>query len=231
MRKKNPNDVIDDFKDLAASSLSTWTQMCEQITGNELKKNASVDAFLNVAIGWESFLSDWHIAAINRDSSAFVADLEARAEASLIGRGWTGLRGRVTLSIPKHPSLDLVRDLIDPDGGNISFGDKDKWCARAERELSDPYRSNVLALPDRDHRLIRAVVAVRDCIAHRSQKASDAMNAALGNLAHADNSLRRSQARVQPSGIGAYLFAQAGDSRRVERYHQRLGGIAEVLRA
>jgi len=36
-----------------------------------------VDGFLNAAIGWESFRSDWHIAAINRDSGPFVGDLQA----------------------------------------------------------------------------------------------------------------------------------------------------------
>ncbi len=78
MRKQNPNDVVEDFQVLIAASLSTWTQMCAQISGNELRKNASVDALLNAAIGWESFLSDWHIAAINRDSGPFVVDLQAR---------------------------------------------------------------------------------------------------------------------------------------------------------
>jgi hypothetical protein len=204
--------------------------MCGQISGNELKKNASADAFLSVALGWESFVSDWHIAAINRGSAAFAADLQARVEASLSGRGWSGLNGRVNLSIPKHPSLELVRELIDPESGNISFGDKEKWRDRARRELCDPYKAAILALNDRDHRLIRAVVAVRDCIAHRSKKASDAMNGALALLASADSALRRSHARVQPSGIGAYLYAQAGGSRRVELYHQRLGEIAEKLR-
>jgi hypothetical protein len=229
VRKKNPNDVIDDFKDLVSNSLSAWTQMCAQINGNELKKNASVDAFLNAAIGWESFLSDWHIAAINRDSTSFAADLQKRVEDSVSGR-WRGLKGRVTLSIPKHPSLDLVRELIDPEGGNISFGGKDKWRDRATRELCDPYRARILALTDRDHRLIRSVVAIRDCVSHRSQKASDAMNDALTQLAAADSALRRTQARVQPSGIGAYLFAATAGGRRVEIYHRRLGDIAEALR-
>ncbi len=229
MRKQNPNDVVEDFQVLIAASLSTWTQMCAQISGNELRKNASVDALLNAAIGWESFLSDWHIAAINRDSGPFVVDLQARVEQSVVGR-WPGVRSRIALSIPAHPSLELVRELIDPDGGNISFGNRDKWIDRVQKQLNDPYCARVLALPDRDHRLIAAVVAIRDCIAHRSKKASDAMNAALANLAHADRALRREQARVQPSGIGAYLYAQTTGGRRVERYHQRLSDIAESLR-
>jgi hypothetical protein len=184
---------------------------------------------LNAAIGWESFLSDWHIAAINRDSSAFVTELSKRVEQSLKDR-WPGLAGRVALTIPKHPSLELVNDLIDPTGSNISFGDKDKWLARVNCELVDLYRAAVVALPDRDHLLIRAVVSIRDCIAHRSLRASNAMNDALANLQAADSHLRRAQARVTPSGIGAYLFAQAGGIRRVERYHGRLQGIAESLR-
>ena len=229
MRKKNPSDVIDDFRALVSSSLATWTEMCVQISGNALRKNASVDAFLNAAIGWESFLSDWHIAAINRDSSNFAADLQHRVEESVTSR-WPGLSGRIALAIPKHPSLDLVRELLDPQGGNISLGAKDKWRARADRELCDPYRARVLAITDRDHRLIRSVVAVRDCIAHRSQRASDAMNDALSDLAAGDVALRRSVARVQPSGVGAYLFAATPGGRRVEIYHQRLHEIAETFR-
>jgi hypothetical protein len=229
MRKQNPNDVVDDFKDLIAASLLTWTQMCAQISGNELRKNASVDAFLNAAIGWESFLSDWHIAAINRDSGPFVGDLQTRIEQSVVGR-WPGVGGRISLSIPTHPSLELVRELIDPEGGNISFGGRNKWRDRVQRELNDPYRARVLALSDRDHHLIAAVVAIRDCVAHRSKKSSDAMNSALTNLAHADRALRRAQARVQPSGIGAYLYAQATGERRIERYHRRLSDIGESLR-
>jgi hypothetical protein len=229
MRKKNPNDVIDDFRALVSSSLATWTEMCAQISGNDLRKNASVDAFLNAAIGWESFLSDWHIAAINRDSSNFAADLQRRVGESVTSR-WPGLGGRIALSIPKHPSLDLVREILDPEGGNLSFGARDKWRDRANRELCDPYRARVLAVTDRDHRLIRSVVAIRDCIAHRSQKASDGMNEALSNLSVADGALRRTQARVQPSGVGAYLFAATPGGRRVERYHLRLHSIAETLR-
>lgn len=228
VRKRDPNDVIDDYKALLDSSLTTWRATCQQVSTDALRKAASADAFLNAAIGWETFRSDWHIAAINRDSSAFVLDLAERVEQSVAAR-WPGLRNRVSLSVPVHPSLNLVRDLLDPEGGNISFGERDRWTARVERELADPYRSVILAMSDRDHRLIRAVVAIRDCLTHRSVKASDAMNVALTNLAFADRGLRRNQQRVRPSGIGAYLFAQAGRRRRVELYHQRLRDIAEAL--
>jgi hypothetical protein len=65
------------------------------------KPNGSVDALLNVAIGWESFLSEWHMAATNRKSTAFVADLQNRVEASLVGQGWSAaLRPRSRRAAP-----------------------------------------------------------------------------------------------------------------------------------
>lgn len=229
MRKRNPNDVIDDFQDLLATSLANWRLMCAQVSGNDLRKNASVDTFLNAAIGWESFLSDWHIAAINRDSTNFVASLTARVEQSVTG-SWPGLKGRLSVSIPKHPSLDLIREIVDPEGGNLSFGKKGRWTERAKSDLADPYKTNVLAVPATDQQLILAVVTIRDCISHRSQKSSDAMNDALAQLKRADAELRRGTVRVTPSGIGAYLHAVAAGTRRVERYHHRLDHIAESLR-
>lgn len=229
MRKKNPNDVVDDFQTLLSDSLAHWGATCSQVTRNDLRRNASASAFLNAAIGLETFRSDWHIAAVNRDSAAFVANLQSRIEQSVQGR-WPGVGGRVTLSLPDHPSLELLHDLLDPEGGNLAFGDRDKWRDRAQRELGNPYRAAVLSLSDRDHQLVATVVAIRDCISHRSRKSSDSMNSALADLAHADRALRRDQSRVRPSGIGAYLFANASGTRRVERYHARLTEIAEAMR-
>jgi hypothetical protein len=229
VRKKDPNDVIDDYQELLAISLVDLDSVCLLVDRSDLKKNACVEAFLNAAIGWESFLTDWHIAAINRDSSAFVADLTTKLEQSTENK-WPGLKGRINLAIPKHPTLQLVQELVDPEGANISFGDRDKWRSRVERELVDPYKARVVALVAADHQLISTVVAIRNCIVHRSQMASDRMNDELANLRSADKWLRRGEQRVRPSGIGAYLLANAGGARRVLTYHRRLLGIAEHLR-
>jgi hypothetical protein len=72
-----------------------------------------VDALLNVAIGWESFLSDWHMAATNRKSTAFVADLQNRVEASLVGQGWSGLKRRPAPSLPKSRADDEAPKLAE----------------------------------------------------------------------------------------------------------------------
>lgn len=193
VRKKDPNDVVDDFGELAKDSLITWQQMCNQLGDAGLKKNASVDAFLNVVIGWESFLSDWHIAAINRDSSAFTAEAEQWIKRRMAER--PALAPLLSLAIPKHPDLALVRDLLDPTGRNIALWPKAKWIERATKELVNPYRAKVTAVSDRDHRLIDAAVQVRNCVAHRSRAATVAMNDALGKLSGGDAVLRRGARR------------------------------------
>jgi hypothetical protein len=92
-----------------------------------------------------------------------------------------------------------------------------------------PYRDAVLSLGLADRRLIGAVTATRNCIAHRSKKATDEMNSALNRLTARDRVLKR-DARVTPSGVGAYLYAKTGARRWVEIYHDRLVEVAENLR-
>jgi hypothetical protein len=233
VRKKNPNDVIDDYVELASDSLSTWKDVCAALSSAPLKKRVSADAFLNVAIGWESFVSDWHLAAINRDSSAFAAHLETRAKNRLRGE-FPGLvtEGLVRVDLPKHPSLDLVKTLVDPDGANVAMGDRSKWRTRVEAELCDPYKVKVLSLGAGDHKLIGAVVGIRNCLAHRSTRATDTMNDRLSALASRDRDLRPpGDRRVLPSSVGHYLNARVSTwQARVEVYHQRLAEIAEQLR-
>lgn len=105
-----------------------------------------------------------------------------------------------------------------------------KWKERARNELCDPYRSKVLDLPSSDKRFIAAVNTIRNCIAHRSKRASNEMNEALARLQKRDQKLKRAQRRITPSGVGAYLYADCGGERRVEVYHKRLEEVAEALR-
>lgn len=233
MRKKNPNDVIDDYKELLDDSLDTWRKVCAALDRAELKKRVSADSFLNAAIGWESFISDWHIAAINRSSSAFAQQLSLRAKESLRSR-YPGLveNGLVKIELPKHPALDLVKTLADPEGANLSMGDRARWRKRAEEELCDPYKAQVLAITTRDHKLIAAAVGIRNCLAHRSTRSADEMNERLKTLENYDRQLRPPAGRrISPSGIGHYLNAQTSTwSPRVELFHRRLSEIAEALR-
>jgi hypothetical protein len=51
----------------------------------------------------------------------------------------------------------------------------EKWIERADKQLVNPYRAKVTAVPDRDHKLIDAAVQIRNCVAHRSRAATMAI--------------------------------------------------------
>lgn len=231
MRKQNPNDVLDAFLGELDDSIDTWRRLRVNVgVSGDLAKRVSIDAFQRAAVAFEGFRSDWHVAAINRDSGHFKADLVQRVEQSVTGR-WKGLAGLVQIDLPKHPSLGIIRSLLDPDGQNVSLGSSAAWTKRAEEHLCTPYRDAVLALPRKDLLLIDAVVSVRNLVSHGSEKASNEMNRALRQLhGHHDPDLRRGTNRIEPSGIGSYLNANRHGARRVEMFHSRLREIAENLR-
>lgn len=231
MSKRDPNRVIDSFKAELAASLLAWGGMNTRMPESEIGKRIAEDAFLRSAVAWELFLGDWHVAAVNRDATVFRQDLLQRYQASLAER-WPGLQGFVTVQMPKHPTLRVIKDILDNRGYNVTFTTSANWVERTSKELVSPWRDRVTALSTADRSLIDAVGAIRNCLAHRSVSASDAMNKALSSLSVApDKPLRRDNYRVQPSAIGTYLYAvKTAGTRRVEIYHRRLSAVAEQLR-
>lgn len=231
MSKRDPNRVLDAFTTELTASLTAWADMNTRLPEAEIGKRVAEDAFLRSAVAWELFLADWHVAAVNRDATAFRQGLLQRYQESLAER-WPGLQDFVTVQMPKHPTLTVIKGILDSRGYNVTFTTSARWVERASTELVSPWRDRVTALSTADRSLIDAVGAIRNCLAHRSTSASDAMNNALSSLSVApDKPLRRDNYRVQPSAIGTYLYAvKTSGHRRVEIYYRRLAAIAEQLR-
>lgn len=231
-RKRDPNDVIDAFQHELAKSLALWGEVRAHVgPAGDIAKRIAVDAFTRAAVGFEGFRSDWHIAAINRDSTEFKAFLTAKIERVAVG-AYPNIAGKIEVNLPRHPKLEEITELLDPRGRNVSLPDFKAWKERTSEHLVDPWRTQVMSLPTADGRLIDGVVAVRNLLAHESRDASDTMNRALGKLtAGHDPHLRRvGTRRITPSGIGSYLNAIKAGQPRVERYYGRLDEIVEKLR-
>ena len=229
-RTRNPNDVLDGFTATAADSVDLWlrTQTSLAAAHSDLKKAASLDAFVRVAVAWEVFRSDWHIAAINRDSSTYRASLAARFRQSLAGGKFAQLEPYVQLSWPAHLSVATVRKLLDPLERNISFGEN--WVDRARSDLAGALAAKVTALPPADLLLVSAAEKLRNAIAHRSTSSVDELNSALVVLHPPVDAQLVRTTRVTARGIAAYLHAQQANERRVETWHRRLAEVAEKLR-
>jgi hypothetical protein len=230
-RKLDPDGEVDRFIAVIEDSLDLWkrTQQALESSDLALRKVASLDAFVRIAVGWEVFRSRWHIAAINRDSSAYRADVETRFRASVRSGRFGGLDPFVHVVLPAQPSVATVQRLLDPLGRNISFGDN--WTDRARAELAAPYAAKVLSLSPADRRLVVACESMRNAIVHRSMSSVNEMNTALVILDRAvDADLARTN-KVTETGIAAYLHARRQlAERRVEVWHRRLRDVARRLR-
>jgi hypothetical protein len=229
-RTRDPNDEIDHFLAAVDASADLWKQTQTALTTSDIKlrKVVSLDAFVRVAVEWEGFRSRWHIAAINRDSSTYRADVEKRFRESIKGGKFKELEPFVHVTLSRQLSVETVQQLLDPLGRNISFGDR--WTDRAKAELAGQYAAKILSLSPADLRLVAAGEKMRNAIVHRSTSSVNEMNTALVVLdATIDADLVRTS-KVSATGIPAYLHAKPRSDRRVEIWHSRLRQVAGHLR-
>lgn len=229
-RKRDPDDEVDHFVAAVDASLDVWerTQRALAASDLELRKVASLDAFVRSAVEWEGFRSRWHIAAINRDSSTYRADAETRFRASIKGGRFAELEPFVHVALPAQLSLATVQRLLDPSGRNISFGDK--WTDRARAELPAQYATKVLSLSPADLLLVSACEKIRNAIVHRSPSSVNEMNTALVVLDQTVDADLVRTSKVTEAGIAAYLHARPLADRRIEVWHHRLRDVAGRLR-
>jgi hypothetical protein len=229
-RTRDPDDEIDRFVDAVDASLDLWARTQNALVTSDLKlrKVASLDAFVRVAVEWEKFRSRWHIAAINRDSSTYRVGIEKRFRESTKSGRFKELEPFVHVQLPPQLSIATIQQLLDPLGRNISFGEK--WTDRAREELATQYATKILSLSPADLLLVTASEKIRNAIVHRSTSSVSEMNTGLLVLDKTiDADLVRTN-EVSETGISAYLHAQPQSVRRVEIWHRRLRQVAGNLR-
>lgn len=239
MRKRDPNAVIDYLQSEVAQSRSAFLALLEAAKALPiaLRRRLAQDSFFSLAVAFEVFRSDWHIAAVSRDLSVLADSLDNEVAGVLAGRQHVrGAKAFVRLDIPRHVSLEQTRGLIDPDGSNHTFrfpkvdgGIVERWKAAARRELADPYRSVILGLPTRELKVIQLVDSLRDCHAHASTRADVRLGSALAALDPRDL-LDLGSTRVTHSRLGLYLLAPVNGEPRVSMIHSRLDRIVEEMR-
>src|SRR5437870_5401495 len=128
----DPNDVIDDFAEVIDSLRDTYDVLLIAGGTDALKKQVSVDVFLRAAVGFESFRSEWHIAAINQDATRFRECVQESIRGTVSGaREYRGAAPRIVLDVPRYPSVAVIRAIVDPLGRNVAFGDAAGWKVRA----------------------------------------------------------------------------------------------------
>ena len=229
-RKIDPNEIVDEFRDDLETVRNTFAVLIELTNEEPLLTELSIDTFVRAAVAFETFRSDWHIAAINRDAAVFLKSLSKSIRSTVAGaRDYRGAADLVQVGIVKNPSVAVIRNIVDPLGRNVAFGDTNGWKKRADRELAPRYTARVRALTAGDLTIITAVIAIRNCIAHHSAGSVTEMNGALQRL---PAGLRKPTNRVSVKGIGAYLWAAPPGQTRARTTHfiRELRRIASILK-
>lgn len=233
MRKSKPNRAIDLFQGKALASLDGWRDMHSQVTTQKMRQEASLAAFNRVAIAFERFRSDWHIAAINWDATTFNLTQVNRVNGALKQANKSVLADYVNVTVGnKHPRLSLIEDVLQP-GGTYTVKSLSHWVAESKKHHVQPWLGKIEAMSktESELQLCNAVVALRNCIAHESLASKRAVDREVLRMRDPQNvDLLRNSNGLNVSGVARYLNAEQNKVARVDLYHHRLIAFAEALR-
>jgi hypothetical protein len=199
------------------------------------QKTLAEDVLLRFMVGWEYFLSEWYIGAITLDARKFSSALQGRlvrwqqeaVRQSDVAR-YEEFFLTPKVAIKRRPRLDDVRDLVDPSGRNVGFRDFTDFEQRARRDLAREFNDRVAAVRRvGGDEVVDAASAIRNVLAHRSDRSVREMNARVGAMPTFPDLRKPTMSR---GGIGAYLRARrpSGDA-RLTLYARELARIARVL--
>jgi hypothetical protein len=223
----------DHFRGVLADGEATWLSFSNLPAARQ--KPLAEDVFLRIVVGWEFFLSEWFVGAINRDGTKFVRDLERKLEAWLAAsvNGSPYAQHRAYFPAPRtgldrHPSPSQIRGLLDPLDRNVTFHDFEAFERRVQRQLARDYAGRVASVRRAGgHEIIDGAGAIRNVLAHRSRVSVMDMNAQVRAFSTFPELLKP---KVSRDGIGAYLRAQIqGGDTRLGMFAREFGRIADQL--
>lgn len=233
MNKTDPNDVVDDFVNATKVSLQEWKDINTALVGASisLRRKAAADAFMAVAVSWESFLSRWIVGAVNKDASSARMTLEAK----LRYHATNDLRippGHLTASLvgKSHFSLAEVRQLLDPNDYNVTARDRKELHKLAKTWLAGSYQTQALSMTIPQFKPVLITRLVRNALAHRSTSALTAANEVVRESNTTADLRYVGATRLDIAGWRRYLLVQHGGVSRVEHFHTRLTSAASLLK-
>ncbi|WP_347968617.1 HEPN domain-containing protein [Mesorhizobium sp. CC13] len=222
-----PGDVRSDFDTSLGEVQSFYTTVKAALTGD--KDETLLVRNVTAATLWESFVNDLFIAYINRDTTQFQVHLENAFKADRTPKQDLIAQHFVTLSLTKHMTVDLITDLIDSDGNNITFFNYDAMRKGAAKYLVAAHRNGINGLTGAQKSTLNLWIALRNHIAHGSQRSYDAMNAALAHDGLHNTGLQRGVRKV--TYVGSYLKAKPtpNSKPRIELILDQMKAIAALL--
>lgn len=231
--------LVDDFVAGTDDALGHWLKLHRLLLHDlPARRTISENCLSSLVQNWESFRSDWQVAAVTRDSSAFLEKL-ARAESGAVE---TALRAKypassivVDLGLGQHPSRATIAALLDADGKNVTYNDKQKHDRTVAMQLTPAYKAKIFSITADDWLLLDLARECRNAIAHRSTASLSRFNEAIHEIrgSKIDSALGGRASKVRETGIGTYLYGSVSSDNsqaRVMYIGERIRDIGEKLR-
>ena len=217
-RTKSLRKLGDSYIATLDNAEATWAE----VKRTERRKAAAEDIFLRMVVGWEEFVSDWFIGALNHDATRYKANQEQKLaewlrnaiDQSEYARFADCFRPPKLTAIDRYPPVATVRRLLDPDEKNIEFRTFQHLLKRSTDCHASKFISRIAGLKAfGGDEIIDAALAIRNVLAHRSTKALRTMNERVAAFSHYPALQKKIMSK---DGIGTYLAARtpAGMTRR-----------------
>lgn len=205
MRKISPDAVRDDFRQQLADLTKFHNTGFTAFTSETDQSTLTEHSLLAAAVTWEGFVSDMFIAYINRDAARFKQHLRDSFDTHL---GTSSTPKRVfdtfgSLSFPDHLKKADVLALANSMGNNITFSNFDLLEQKAGIWLIAAHAARFSSLTPQQKAVVNSVIALRNHIAHRSQRSLDAMNEVLARGVLHPTGIKRLDNRFH--NVGAWL--------------------------
>lgn len=229
MRKMKPEDVREDFDKALDDVIAFYKTVKAALTKDSDETLLVQNTILTSATLWESFINDMFIAYINRDSNRFQDHLQDAFKASRTPKQDVIAENFVTVTFPKHLTVELITDLIDQRGENITFFDYSALKKGAAKYLIAGHRTGIDGLTNAQKATLSLWIALRNEIAHNSERSFHAMNDAMNAGGLHNTGLQRGVNNVKH--VGAYLKSKPtpNSKPRIELILDEMKAIAALI--
>ncbi|MBU2360491.1 MAG: hypothetical protein KKB02_16435 [Alphaproteobacteria bacterium] len=161
----------------------------------------SASTMISVATLWESFISDLIVAYINRDPSQFAVHLQQALKQDMSDKQKQILNRYAPYRPPTSIDRSTITSLIDNNGNNITFSNAQALKKGAKRWVGTANMAGINALTTQQMAIIDLWIALRNHIAHDSERSKTALQSAVSHGALHGTGLHRAKNAIHTPGV------------------------------
>lgn len=229
MRTMDPARVRDSFDAQLTEAIAFYHTVKASLSSAADVTRLSASTMISAATLWESFLSDLIVAYINRDPSQFAIHLQHALNEDLTDKQKQILNRYAPYKAPTSIDRATIISLIDNDGNNITFSNAQALKKGAKRWISTANLAGINALTGQQMAIINLWIALRNHIAHDSERSKVALQRAVSHGALHGTGLHRAQNAIHTPGV--YLKSKHRQPIGNPRIEEILGHMQQIATA